>query len=133
MPEIAAGWADALQHYVEGLMVTSMEAADEAARFFHRQVVERAAHTEGWSQLADNITLWSQDGELVIGIANQDLASQAEVLEYGDLDTPPNPLFRTLTNDSAEANNLMRDRFRRTFGPSMDVGAPKIRGMKYGR
>jgi hypothetical protein len=132
VPEIAAGWADALQRYVEGLVVTSLQAADEAAQVFRRAVVERARETEGWSQLADNISLWSQDGYLVIGIANQDLAEQAELLEYGDLDQAPNPLFRTLTNEAQNAAKSMTSEVTRFTGPSMDVGGPRIKGMRYG-
>ena len=133
MAEIAHGWVDALVRYAEGLVVTSLRSAEAAQQVFLRSVQQRAAETEGWSALADNIELWSQDGHLVIGVADIDLASQAELLEYGDMDQAPNPLFRTLTNEAANAARSAQSEFDRFLGPAMDVGAPRIKGMSYGR
>ena len=133
MADSATSWVDALQRYVEGLVVTTMAAAEEATAVFHRRVVERAEQTPGWDQIASNIELWSQDGHLVIGVADLDMAAQAELLEYGDQDQDPNPLFRTLTNELRDANQSAQSEFDRFYGPSMDVGAIRIKGMSYGR
>ena len=60
--EIAPGWVDAVQTYIDGLVANSVAAAEDAANFFREKVVERAREDEDWSSLADNITVWSQDG-----------------------------------------------------------------------
>ena len=131
--EIASGWIDAVQRYVDGLMVDSVLAAENATQFFHQQVVARARDDEQWSSMADNIEVWSQDGQLVIGVQNPVFASQAMLLEYGDLEAPPNPLFRTLTSAARDAAQHMQEEIDSKYGPRMDVGMPKLKGMSYGR
>lgn len=127
--EIASGWIDAVQRYVDGLMVDAVLAAENATAFFHEQVVTRAREDEQWASLADNIEVWSQDGQLVIGVQNPLFASQAMLLEYGDLEASPNPLFRTLTSATRDAGQHMQDEMDSKYGPSMDVGAPRIQGV----
>lgn len=127
--EIASGWVDAVQRYVDGLMADSVLAAQNATQFFHEQVVARAQADEDWSSIADNIEVWSSDGQLVIGVQNPVFASQAMILEYGDLEAAPNPLFRTLSSATRDAAKHMQDEMDSKYGPSMDVGAPKIKGV----
>jgi len=127
--EIAPGWIDAVQRYVEGLMVNSMQAATNATKAFHSKVVEIARADEDWSSLADNIEVWSADGQLVIGIQDESLVSQATLLEYGTPDEAPNPLFRTLTSAVRDASMSMRDEMESHYGPSK-TAAPKVKGMK---
>ena len=62
-----------------------------------------------WSDLADDITVWSQDGYLCIGVNNQDRVSEAMALEYGDEVRPPSALFRSLSEDVREANKRWQD------------------------
>lgn len=131
--EIAPGWADAVQRYVEGLVMETLASAEEATRVFERAVRERARADEQWTSLADDISLWSNDGQLVIGFSNPEFASQAQLIEYGGGGESPNPLFRTLTNEVANASQSMQRRLTSRYGPAMDSGAPKIRGMSYGR
>jgi hypothetical protein len=131
--EIASGWVDAVQRYVDGLMADAVLAAENATEFFHEQVVARARDDEHWSSMADNIEVWSNDGQLVIGVQHPMFASQAMLLEYGDLEAPPNPLFRTLSSATRDAAKHMQDEMDSKYGPSMDVGAPKLKGMTYGR
>jgi hypothetical protein len=130
--EIAPGWIDAVQKYVDGLVVNSIAAAESATEFFHQQVKERARNTEGWSSIADNITMWSQDGGLVIGVTDPMFVSQATLLEYGDQDEPPNPLFRTLSSEARDASDYMRNEFESHYG-HLDLDVPRIKGMSYGR
>ena len=122
--EIGAGWVDALERYVEGLQEGAIFAAEEATAFFQERVQEMARADEDWTNLADNIELWSEDGHLVIGLQDQMYASQATLLEYGDKDQPPHPLFRTLTSAARDASDHMRD----TMGAIGYTEKPK--GMK---
>jgi hypothetical protein len=127
--EIAPGWVDAVQRYVEGLMVNSIAAAENAANVFHQSVVETARADEDWASMADNITLWSQDGHLVIGVQDPVFSSEASVLEYGDEEHPPHPILRNLTSATEDASRSMQDEMDSIYGPQMNVGAPKIVGI----
>lgn len=124
--EIAPGWVDAVQRYTEGLMVNSIAAAENAANVFRESVVEMARQDEDWSSIADNITLWSQDGQLVIGVQDSVFASQASILEYGDAERPPHPILRNLESATQDAAKSIRDEMDSIYGPQMNVGAPKI-------
>ena len=130
--EIAPGWVDAVQQYVEGLMVNSIASAENATKLFREKVVEAARLDEDWSSIADNISLWSQDGHLVIGVQDPLYASQASLLEYGDADHAPNPMLRTLTSASRDASASMRSEMESRYGKPMNVGGPRLPGMTYG-
>ena len=130
--DIAPGWIDAIEAYVEGLMVNSLTAAENATNLFRDKVQETARQDEDWSSIADNITLWSQDGHLVIGVQDPVFASLAAVLEYGDATHSPNPMLRNLTSAAHDASRSMRNEMDSHYGPSMNVGAPRIKGMTYG-
>jgi len=130
--EIAPGWVDAVQSYIEGLMVNSIAAAENATKLFQERVRETARQDEDWSSIADNISLWSQDGHLVIGVQDPVFASQAALLEYGDAEHAPNPMLRTLTSASRDAAESMRGEMEGHYGPSMNIGGPRIAGMFHG-
>lgn len=130
--EITSGWFDAVQKYVDGLVVNSVAAADSAASFFREAVVEKARQSDEWATLADNITLWNDDGALMIGVTDPAFTSLATLLEYGDVDRPPTPLFRTLTAEARTATDHMRTQLEGRYG-KMDLAIPKIPGMRYGR
>jgi hypothetical protein len=130
--EIAPGWIDAVQAYIEGLMVNSITAAENATKLFREKVVETARQDEDWTSIADNITLWSQDGHLVIGVHDPLFVSQAALLEYGDAEHAPNPMLRTLTSASRDASSSMRSEMESHYGPSMSVGGPRVQGMFHG-
>lgn len=127
--EIAAGWIDAVQRHIEGLMVDAQLAADNATQYLHDAVKARARGDEQWSSLADNISVWSQDGRLIIGFQDPMFMSQAMLVEYGDLDNPPNPLFRTMSSEVRNAHQMMQQDIDDKYGPRMSVGSPKITGM----
>lgn len=131
--EIAPGWVDAVQKYIDGLVVNSIAAAESATGVFYEAVVARARQDEDWSSLADNIAMWNQDGGLMIGVQGETFASQATLLEYGDQDVPPNPLFRTLTSATRDANKAMSDELTSKYGPSMNNIPKDKNGMvRYG-
>ena len=130
--EIAPGWIDAVQRYVDGLVVNSIAAAESAADFFRDKVVERARQDADWASVADNITLWNDDGTLMVGVTDPAFTPLATLLEYGDIDRPPNPLFRTLTSEARDASQHMRDELESQYGP-LTMETPKIKGMRYGR
>jgi hypothetical protein len=96
-----------LAAYTERLQQESQAAADKAATFLHERVVAKARQDPQWMSLADNIEVWSQDGQLVIGVRDTEFVSQAFALEYGDEVRPPTPLFRTLSEDMREAGDVM--------------------------
>jgi hypothetical protein len=121
-------WFDALTRYVEGLQQETLRAAQNAVEFLHTQVQERAALDPDWSELADDITVWSQDGKLWIGINNLDLVSQAFALEYGDEVRPPNALFRTLTGEIHAASRNMSETMQNS-GFAGDFRSAKVPGM----
>jgi hypothetical protein len=127
--EIAPGWLDAIERYAEGLMADSIRAAQQASKVFRESVVEQARQA-GWSEVADNIQLWSEDGHLVIGVQDPMFASQASVLEYGDSEHDPRPALRVLTSATRDANAAMREELGKTYGP-WNVNAPRIKGMTY--
>lgn len=117
--EIAPGWVDAVQKYVDGLVVNSIAAAESATNAFYNSVVSRAREDEDWASLADSISMWNQDGGLMIGVQGETFASQASLLEYGDQDASPNPLFRTLTSAARDADKVMSDELEARYGPNM--------------
>lgn len=127
--EIAPGWVDAVQRYVEGLMVNSIAVAENAANVFHQSVVQMAREDEDWSSMADNISMWNQDGGLVIGVQDPVFASEASILEYGDAEHPPHPILRNLTSATEDASKSMQDQMDSIYGPQMNVGAPRIVGL----
>lgn len=131
--EIAPGWVDAVQKYVDGLVVNSVAAAESATNAFYNTVVGRARADEDWSSLADNITLWNEDGGLMIGVQGESFASVASLLEYGDQDASPNPLFRTLDSAARDADTVMHDELEARYGPQMS-NIPKDRNgmVRYG-
>lgn len=109
-------WSAQLQGYMERLQSEATAAADEAKAYLHEVAVARANENPDWSQLADYIEVWSQDGQLVLGVQDDMFASQAFALEYGDEVRPPNPLFRTLNQDARRANEVMNERLTSTMG-----------------
>jgi hypothetical protein len=106
---ISAEWFANVSRYMDKLQADTASAAENAVSFLHDRVVERARMTEGWSDLADDITVWSQDGRFFVGVNNQDRVSEAMALEYGDETRPPSALFRSLSEDVREANKRWQD------------------------
>jgi len=105
-----------LQAYTERLQSESIAAAEKATQFLHERVVARAKSVPEWSGLADNIEVWSQDGQLVIGFNDEDFASQAFAIEYGDEVRPPSPLFRTMGPDIRAAEDVIAKHMESKFG-----------------
>lgn len=109
--------------YTERLQTEATKAAESASAFIHERVVARARMDPAWSTVADNIEVWSQDGQLVIGVRDNEMRSQAFALEYGDEVRPPSPLFRTLAQDMRDAGDLMRGHMESKFGYGGRFGA----------
>jgi hypothetical protein len=99
--------------YVERLQRDTLESANVATAFLHETVVAKARDSEDWSEFADEIQVWSQDGVLWIGINNQERVSVAEALEYGDEVRPPSAFFRTLTEEFQQASDVWREEMQR--------------------
>jgi hypothetical protein len=102
--------------YTDRLQVDAIAAAGSAVAFIHEKVVQRALLTPGWSGIADGIEVWSEDGQLVIGVRDDEMVSQAFALEYGDEVRPPSPLFRSMSADIREANQTMTAEMESKYG-----------------
>jgi hypothetical protein len=108
--------------YGQKLQAEAVAAAERAATYLKQRTIARAQTVGGdWGLLADNIEVWSQDGRLVIGLSDQQLASQAFQLEYGDETRPPQPLFRTMGPDIMQATNIASEHMAVSFGPGRYV------------
>jgi hypothetical protein len=104
---IEASWLDAVDRYVHGLQQDVMEAADAAVNSFHENFVDYAKSKPNWVGLADELQVWSEDGRLVVGLQGNEMVSQAEYLEYGDVDNAPDSLFRTANGVSMAAKKTL--------------------------
>jgi hypothetical protein len=121
---ITKQWLDALESYVNGLQAEATHRSEQAVSFLKDTVTDHARRTPEWSELADDISVWSQDGTLYIGLQDDLFVSQAWALEYGDEIRPPNPFFRNLGADFHMANEYMAESARQTYGP-LNVKPPK--------
>jgi hypothetical protein len=110
-------WFNTLVRYTEGLQTDAMRTADSAVNFLQETVRDKARDTPGWSELADDIEVWSADGKLWIGVRNTALISEASLLEYGDEESAPNPLLRTLTAEFRQTGEMMRNQMTADYGP----------------
>ena len=110
-----------LMAYAQRLQEETVAAATKASEFLHERVVAKARLDPEWEPLADHIEVWSHDGQLVVGVRHREFVSQAFALEYGDEVRPPNPLFRTLTEDMREASEVMTEHMTTKFG--VNIGA----------
>ncbi len=113
---IPSTWTVQLAAYGQRLQDEAEVAANKAARFLRERVQQKAAASPEWAGLADNIEVWSQDGQLVVGMQDEQFRSQAFAIEYGDEVRPPTPLFRTLTEDVREANDVYTEHMQSVFG-----------------
>ena len=90
--------------YAQTLQEQVQQTAADIADYVKNQTVKRAQQSEEWAHLADEIEVWSQDGKYVVGIRDNELASQAFQIEFGDETRPPAPLFRLMGRDLADAH-----------------------------
>ena len=102
-------WFASVSRYLEQLQADTTATAENAVSYLKDRVVEKAKDDPNWSSMADDITVWSEDGELRIGVNNQDRVSEAMALEYGDEVRPPAALFRSLSEDVREANQRWKE------------------------
>lgn len=120
---IDAAWLDALDNYVDGLLTDTQEAAHVTANYLYEEVVDSAREHPEWVSLSDNISVWSQDGHLAIGVSDLALTSEAFALEYGDENSAPQPLFRTANALVPKVQDRLQDELRSRLGTV-------IKGMK---
>lgn len=93
-----------MNRYASTLHAQARQVAENIATYVKDRTVERARQNPNWVGLADNIEVWSQDGQYIVGMQDNELASQAFQIEYGDENRPPSPLFRLMGRDLAEAH-----------------------------
>lgn len=116
-----SGLSADITRYVQRLALEANMAQQKAAFVMQERMQERARKDEQWASLADDITVWSKDGMLVIGVNQQELVSQAMLLEYGDEVTPPTPLFRTAQGDNRAAYEAASQHMAAAFGPGTRI------------
>lgn len=116
-----SGLSADIARYAQRLALEANAAQSRAIEVMQRRVQDRAREDEHWASLADDISVWSQDGMLVIGVNNQERVSQAMLLEYGDETTPPSPLFRTAQADARAGYAAAADHMQSAFGPGTRV------------
>lgn len=102
--------------YTERLQHEAIVAADKATTYIYERTVARARLDPAWNPLADNIEVWSADGQLVVGVRDEAQVSEAFALEYGDEVQPPSPLFRSMSADIRAAGQLMDEHMESKFG-----------------
>jgi hypothetical protein len=105
-----------LAAYRDRLQSEAQRAADKATAYIHEAVQAKARQDPQWSSLADKIEVWSQDGQFVVGVRDEEFRSQAFGIEYGDEVRPPSPLFRTLTAEMREASDIYDQHMTSVFG-----------------
>ena len=110
--------------YTERLQREASEAGNKASAFIHDRVVARARLDPDWEPLADSIEVWSQDGQMIVGVQDEMYTSLAFALEYGDEVRPPSPLFRTFAEDVKAANAVMDEHMTSKFGYGGSGSAP---------
>ena len=110
--ELSREWLTALDDYVQGFKQEALAGMTARAEVLQREVQDKARLTPGWDQLADNIEVWTQEGELVVGVMDSAFVSQAFALEYGDETTPPVPLLRTAGDALEAADTAYMDHMR---------------------
>lgn len=121
---ISPQWFASVSKYMEQLQADTTEAAANAVSYLHEKVVEKANEDPDWRDMADEITVWSQDGYLYLGVNNQDRVSEAMALEFGDETRPPSALFRSLGEDVRETNQRWREEMEAkgyTYGSGVKI------------
>lgn len=117
-------WFDALDDYVEDLQQHATDAANKTVDFVHEAIISYAKQKPNWVHLADDIKKWSIDGDLMIGFQHQDMASQAMAIEYGDMENPPDSLFRSLSSVSDQASDFFREEMK----SRLPIRIPGVKG-----
>ena len=113
---ISQQWLNSLTSYLNNLQNEATSRAENAVNYMRERTQDKARETPGWEALADEITTWSADGVLHIGVSNEEFISQAWVLEYGDEHNRPNPLIRTLTDQVGLTNEHARSQAAIHYG-----------------
>lgn len=112
----AFDWLAQVRQEVQELQDVSVAAAQEAVTFLYESTVQRARQDPEWTELADYIEVWSEDGQLVMGVRHKEYISQAFLLEFGDEQTPPRPMLRLAQSDLDRAEEIVQERFHAVYG-----------------
>jgi Bacteriophage HK97-gp10, putative tail-component len=104
--ELSREWLMSLDKYAQDFKKQANIGVQKATNHLHEEMQNRARSTPGWDQLADNIEVWSDDGQLIIGVRDNAVVSEAFALEYGDETRPPTPMFRTMRDAVDDAGEV---------------------------
>lgn len=105
MAELSQQWLTALDSYAQAVKQQAEVGVQQSQVVLLDRVKGRARSAPGWEAMADNIELWNDDGDLIVGIRDQEMLGEAFALEYGDETRPPSPLFRTMGADVQAAGD----------------------------
>ena len=114
---IGAEFLDAVHNYADTINAAAVEATQIALEHVQTRLQEQARQHENWVEIAEHISIFSQDGRVVVGIPNGETLSEAEDAEYGTDAQSPTPLFRTSQGIQREAVLKAREHMVATLGP----------------
>ena len=101
---------------VEALQEDFKEAANKAAREYQKRIRLEAASNEYWSPFANNlyVTFDEKHNKVVVGVnGTAELLDKIAEVEYGTGVTPPTPLYRRFTTESAQEVQLLVNKYSR--------------------
>lgn len=104
-----------LNEYVQGLNETLQTLFAEAAEEIQLAVQEQARSIPVWRGAADDIELWAEDDEVVIGVRGGSV-EQAALAEFGSESQAPVPVLRASDPIVRESILKVNDQIRRLVG-----------------
>jgi len=113
---ISAGFFAALDDYAQAVNRAAEEAAQVGMERLVSSLQNAASQNDRWKSIAEHIEVWSQDGQLVVGVRNEGAVSEAVSAEYGDATNPPVPLIRNMPGALTDASQAMNKYMREEVG-----------------
>lgn len=113
---ISAGFFAALDEYAQAVNRAAKESARVGMDRLVYSLQNAASQNDRWKGIAEHIEVWSQDGDLVVGVRNEGVVSAAVSAEYGDATNPPVPLIRNMPGALSDASAAMNKHMREEVG-----------------
>jgi hypothetical protein len=106
---------EALRGYITNAAALVTDAVREEQEALVERQQQRAQVDDRWSEIADQISSWDDDGDFAYGVqANDNAVALASMLEFGDETHGPSPLIRMgLLSDVSDMRWGLSDAFRR--------------------
>src|SRR6478609_405877 len=114
---IGAAFLDAVREYADQVTEAAQEATQVALNHVQTRLREQASLMENWQEIAQHISIYSQDRRIVVRIPNWETLSQAQDAQHGTDTQPPAPLFRTSQGIQREAAMKAQQYMLARLGP----------------